>query len=95
MSNLSDKETKLFIHNSLLVSMEEKELLRNFLTHCEGLHHSIIRDIDNDELIYTKATPAQKKFSLTDTAFQHFVEQKIADGFLYASLESFKALIEK
>ncbi|MBO5479335.1 MAG: hypothetical protein J6A04_06600 [Clostridia bacterium] len=90
---LQDNEKKLFIICTLFQSECGVEKLREFLKKDEFLNHSIIRGISGEELVISDPTYAQQHFSLTDTAFQYFVEQKATDGYLYASVESFKKLV--
>ena len=91
---LLEQETKLFIHHKLLTSEIGTELLRSLLSSTMELaNHSIIADIIEDHLEIIPQTPAQQNFSLTDTAFQYFVEQKAMDGFIYGSVKSFKSIL--
>lgn len=90
---LANNEKQLFIHRSLFISECGVEKLRDFLVRNNIFHHSIISGINNEELVVIEPTLAQRRFSLTDTAFQFFVNQKTMDGYLYGSLESFKIMV--
>lgn len=86
------QESKIFIHQALLTSEIGTELLRKLLTE-ELPNHCIIASISEDHLEITRPPLAQQNFSLTDTSFQYFVEQKAIDGFIYGSVKSFKNIL--
>lgn len=88
-----NNEKKLFIDSSLLVTECGVEKLREFLKIDDFLNHSIISGISEEGLVIIKPTYAQQHFSLTDTAFQYFVEQKATEGYVYGSVKSFKNLV--
>lgn len=91
---LSKQKVKLFVYHELLVSELGTELLREFFSAGKVIENNcIIRGIDDGKLDIIPPTPAQKKLPTTDTAFQYFVQQKIVDGFIYASSESFKRIL--
>ena len=91
--SLTNNEKKLFIFHTLLQYESGIEKLRDFLETDDFLNHSVIKEISDGELKIVPPTPAQQNFSLTDTAFQYFVEQKAADGYIYGSVKSFKLLV--
>ena len=89
----SDKKQNLFISYELLLSQYGVEELREYLRKEDIPNHSIISGILENELIVTQPFLGGRTFTLTDTAFEHFVKQKVSEGYVYASLESFKALL--
>lgn len=90
---LSNNEKKLFINSSLFESEHTIDKLRTSLSTQDYLNRTIISGVIEEGLVVINPTPAQQNFSLTDTAFQYFVEQKIADGYVYGSVESFKKIL--
>lgn len=91
--SLPNNEKKLFIFYTLLQHEHGVEKLREFLKTDDCLSHSIIKGISDGKLDIVPPTPAQQNLSLTDTAFQYFVEQKAADGYIYGSVKSFRLLV--
>lgn len=90
---LQNNIKKLFIHNSLLILECGVEKLREFLLTPEIMNHTVISGINEDALVIQLPSLARQRYTLTDTAFQYYVEQKVTDGYVYASIESFKKLV--
>lgn len=90
MNNLSDKETKLFIHHSLFLSEEGYFKLRDFLSSSLVTHHCSVLGIREDELDVKQASTSMYNHSMTVMCN---VLQNVADGLLYGSLETFKKMV--
>lgn len=91
----SDRTTRIFIHHRVLASEAGVEKLKElfFLTK-EFPNSMIIKDVkESGELNIISSTPIQQKCSLTDCHFQYFIAQKIEDGYLYGTIESFKHIV--
>ena len=91
---LNDNEIKIFVHRDMLLLEVYYEKLKNWLySSSEHLNHTIIRGINEEdgELDIVYPTEAQQK--LSDISFEYFVEQKVQDGFLHGSLETFKKFV--
>lgn len=86
---MNDK-IRVFIHHSFLSKNIDNSQLREYINSHDILQHTIFDMNADGTLKVTPPTPAQQNFSLTDTAFEYFVEQKIIDGFVYGFLGSFK-----
>jgi hypothetical protein len=91
--NSSDKETKIFIHSELLNNEQGVEELRETFNNTTLLNHTIIVGIVDGALKIIPPTPAQQRYTLQNSSFVYFVEQKIMDGYFYGSLYSFKKFL--
>lgn len=89
----NNNETKLFIHSSLFMGDSGIAVLRDYLEKSEPRNNSTIMDISEKDLLILEQTTAHQNLSLTDTAFEHLVKQKVSDGYIYASVNSFKTLV--
>lgn len=92
---LSDKTTRIFIHHNVLASEAGVEKLKElfFLTK-EFPNSLIIKDVkESGELYIIRPAKSRQEGSLSDVDFSLFVAQKIADGYIYGTLESFKHIV--
>ena len=92
MSN--NNEINLFVHSSLFIGYSGKAVLRDYLEKSEPVHNSTIMDVSEKNLVILEQTTAHQNLSLSDTAFEFLVKQKISDGYIYSSVDSLKKLVE-
>lgn len=93
--DLSSKTTNIFIHYSVLAQEAGVEKLKElfFLTK-EFPNSLIIKGVkESGELNIVRPAKVRQERSLADTDFQCFVAQKLSDGYLYGTVESFKQIV--
>lgn len=89
----NNNETNLFIHSSLFIGDSGKAVLRDYLEKSEPVNNSTIMDISEKDLVILEQTTAHQNLSLSDTAFEFLVKQKVSDGYIYASVDNFKKMV--
>lgn len=90
-----DKTAKIFIHHDVLSSEMGRSKLRHFFIYADEIPNSlIIKAVEKSELNIINPTPAQQECSLADNHFQYFVAQKVVDGYLYGTADSFMRMVK-